>query len=79
MYPTLPKTREEVHEALQSMVTITSKDEQFVLENNTETAIVRLSCSSNHEFMAYSVDEIFVDETFKCCPRYFYQLYNSWI
>ena len=46
MYPTLPKAREEVHEALQSIVTITSKDEQFVLENNTETAIVILSCSS---------------------------------
>ena len=30
VYPTLPKSREDVHETLDSMTTLNSKDEEFV-------------------------------------------------
>ncbi|XP_068238357.1 uncharacterized protein [Palaemon carinicauda] len=75
-YPVLPKNRKEVHQALESMNTTTSKGEEFVLENNPDTGIVILSCTTNLEFLVTSAEEIFIDGTFKSCPKYFYQLYS---
>ena len=40
VYPILPKSREDVHAALDSMATLTSKDEEFVKVNSIETGIV---------------------------------------
>ena len=76
VYPILPKSREDVHAALESMATVTSKEEEFVQVNNIKTGIVTLSCLSNLEFLVNSVEEIFIDGTFKSCPKYFYQLYT---
>ena len=76
VYPVLPKSREDVHAALDSMATLTSEDEEFVQVNSIETGIVILSCLSNLKFLVNSVEEIFFDGTFKCCPKYFYQLYT---
>ena len=76
VYPILPKSREDVHAALDSMAILTSKDEEFVQVNSIETGIVILSCLSNLKFLVNSVEEIFIDGTFKCCPKYFYQLYT---
>ena len=39
-YPVLPKTREEVHRALNSMNTTTTKGEDFILENNPYSGMV---------------------------------------
>ena len=30
----------------------------------------------NMEYLCNSMSELFIDGTFKCCPRYFYQLYT---
>ena len=76
VYPILPNSREDVHAALDSMATLTSKDEEFVQVNSIETPIVILSCLSNLKFLVNSVEEIFIDGTFKCCPNNFYQLYK---
>ena len=40
VYPILPKSREDVHAALDFMATLTSKDEEFVQVNSIETGIV---------------------------------------
>ena len=76
VYPILPKSREDVHAALESMATLTSKEEEFVQVNNIKTEIVILSCLSSLEFLVNLAEEIFIDGTFKCCPKYFYQLYT---
>ena len=76
VYPALPKTRQELHQTLNSMTTSTSKGEDFILENNPETGLVVLSCTTNLEFLTNNAEEIFVDGTFKCCPKFFYQLYT---
>uniref|UniRef100_A0A0P4VQ93 MULE transposase domain-containing protein n=1 Tax=Scylla olivacea TaxID=85551 RepID=A0A0P4VQ93_SCYOL len=75
-YPVLPKTREEVHRALNSMNTTTTKGEDFILENNPYSGMVIISCITNLAFLANNAEEIFVDGTFKSCPKFFYQLYT---
>ena len=70
VYPILPKSR-DVHAALDSMATLTSKDEEFVQVNSIETGIVILSCLSTLKFLVNSVEEIFIDGTFKCCPKHY--------
>lgn len=65
VYPVLPKTREEVHHALNSMTTTTTKGEDFILENNPESGMVIISCTTNLTFLANTAEEIFVDGTFK--------------
>lgn len=76
VYPVLPKTRQELHQALNSMTTSTNKGEDFILENSPEKGLVILSCATNLKFLTNTADEIFVDGTFKCCPKFFYQLYT---
>ena len=65
-----------MHAALDSMATLTSKDEEFVQVNSIETGIVISSCLPSLKFLVNSVEEIFIGGTFKCCPKYFYQLYT---
>ena len=72
VYPILPKSREDVHAALEFMATITSKEKTFVQVNNIETGIVILSYMPNLKFLFLSVEEIFIDVTFKCCIKYFF-------
>ena len=50
VYPILPKSREDVQAALDSMASLSSKDEEFVQVNSIETEIVILSrlCSNFH-------------------------------
>ena len=38
--------------------------------------MVILSCATNLKILTNTVDEIFVDGTFECCPKFFYQLYT---
>ena len=63
-YPVLPKTREEVHLALNSMNTTTTKGEDFVLENNPYSGMVIISCIPNLAFLVNTAEEIFVDGIF---------------
>ena len=77
-YPALPKNREDVHHALEEIQssTVTNKGEHFILKNDLESGIVVLSCASNMRFLVNSAEELFVDGTFKCCPKYFHQMYT---
>lgn len=74
-YPTLPKTMEETHEALQKMNIKTNKDEDFLLKNDPENGIIVFSTPKNLAFLC-EVDEIFMDGTYKYCPKFFKQLYT---
>jgi hypothetical protein len=54
----------------------TNKNEQFCLTNSKEHGIIILSCGSNPEALCQTTNEIFIDETFKFCSKYFEQLYT---
>ena len=54
----------------------TNKDEPFVLHNDRKTEIIISSCTSNPRCLCNEVQEIFIDDTFKCCSKYFLQMYN---
>lgn len=75
LFPAQPKNREEFHNILENIGFITSKDENFVLANDSESGIVILGCEANLKFLCSDV-EFFADGTFKCCPKYFAQLYT---
>ena len=67
----LPKSREDVHNAIELMDTRTSKNEEFVITNDDPSGLIIFSCSSNLEFFTNSAEEIFVDGTFRFCPNFF--------
>jgi hypothetical protein len=46
----LPKSREDVHNAIELMDTRTSKNEEFVITNDDPSGLIIFSCSSNLEF-----------------------------
>jgi hypothetical protein len=72
----LPPLPYEVHDAIDKMDIKTNKDEPFVLHNDRETGIIIFSCTSNLRCLCNEVQEIFIDGTFKCCSKYFLQMYN---
>lgn len=76
LYPAQPKSQQEFHEILDNVGVITNKDEDFVLVNDKESGIVILGCEANLKFLCSEADEVFADGTFKCCPKYFQQLYT---
>lgn len=76
LQPKLPSSRIETIEALGSMQPIlTSKEEQFLLVNDSESEIVIFSCTNNLQILS-NVPEIYADGTFKCSPKFFTQLYT---
>ena len=74
--PALPKSRLGVHNALEQMTVKTSKDEYFVLWNDPCTGVIIFSTGTNLECLASNVTELFIDGTFKCAPKFFYQMYS---
>ena len=70
-HPTLPKSREDVHTALDGMIIETSKSENMCLINDQESGIIIFSCTSNLRVLCTQVEEIFIDGTFKCCAKFF--------
>jgi hypothetical protein len=75
LFPDQPKNREEFHQILNVIGMETNKHEDFVLVNDSATGIIILGCEQNLKFLCNDV-EIFADGTFKCCPKYFSQLYT---
>ena len=75
-HPTLPKCIIDVHEALSTMTVKTSRSEDMCLVNDVDSHIIILSCTSNLRVLCTQVKEIFIDGTFKCCPKFFEQLYT---
>jgi hypothetical protein len=76
IHSSLPKSREDVHNAIELMDTRKSKDEEFVITNDVPSGLIIFSCSSDLEFLTNSAEEIFVDGTFSFCPKFVYQLYT---
>ncbi|CAG2206186.1 unnamed protein product [Mytilus edulis] len=73
--PNLPKSREEVHTLFEGYPVQTSKFENFLQVNDRENGIIIFTCTTNLECLCY-VEEIFMDGTFKFCPKFFNQLYT---
>ncbi|CAG2193079.1 unnamed protein product [Mytilus edulis] len=73
--PNLPKSREEVHTLFEGYPVQTSKFENFLQVNDRENGIIIFTCTTNLECLCY-VEEIFMDGTFKFCPKFFKQLYT---
>ena len=73
-YTALPKNIAVLHDALKEMIIETNKSENFILINYVESVIAIFSCTSNLECLAQNVQDVFVDGTFKCCPKYFFQM-----
>jgi hypothetical protein len=73
---TLPKSREDTHAAIEMIDTMTSKNERFLIVNDQESGIIIFSTETNVTCLCNDVEELFIDGTFKCCARHFYQLYT---
>jgi hypothetical protein len=58
----LPKSREDVHNAIELMDTRTSENEEFVITNDVPSGLIIFSCSSNLEFLTNSAEEILLME-----------------
>ena len=56
IYPVLPKSRDEVHHAIELMDMSTCKEENFVIMNDAQSGIVIFSCISNLEFLVNSAE-----------------------
>ncbi|XP_060845246.1 uncharacterized protein LOC132924821, partial [Rhopalosiphum padi] len=73
--PKLPTNLEELHLALTNLGEIkTNRDEIFLFINNSVKNIVAFSTQSNLKHLT-ECDVLYVDGTFKSCPRPFYQLF----
>ena len=71
----MPKCISDVHEALDSIECITSKNEPFLFLNEKDTNIVIFTCQTNI-VMAENTDTFYVDGTFSYCPNFFCQLFT---
>ena len=75
--PTLPKSRADTHAAIAMIDTMTSKNEKFLIAvNDQESGINIFSTETNVTCLCNDVEELFIDGTFKCCARHFYQLHT---
>lgn len=53
----------------------TNRDESFLLFNDSAKGIVIFSCTKNLGCLCF-VTDLFIDGTFKCCAKFFHQLYS---
>jgi hypothetical protein len=75
---TIPKLRNnlpDLHNILLNENIQTNRDEHFLLVNDNEYIIIIFSKITNLNFLS-EVDTIFVDETFKNCPKLFTQFFT---
>lgn len=73
--PVLPKTLSKLHSALKHYNVRTNRDENFLYLNDKINNVVAFSCDTNLTFLR-QVKTIFVDGTFKACPKLFYQIFT---
>ena len=74
--PALPKSRSEAQDAIQSVSLETNKSENVVLVNDKDSEILAFSSQTNLQTLCNIVTELFIDGTFKFCPKHFFQLYT---
>jgi hypothetical protein len=70
VYPTIPKTQEDVITTVKSMELTTNKGENFLLLASEVNRIIIFSCFTNLYFLC-QVDNIYVDGTFQYCSKFF--------
>ena len=58
------------------MTVKTSKSEDMCLVNDVDSHIIIFSWTSNLRVLCTQVKEIIIHGTFKCCPKFFEQLYT---
>ncbi|XP_016663060.1 uncharacterized protein LOC107884772 [Acyrthosiphon pisum] len=75
VHPSLPSCIEELHVALGSMKIKTNIGEQFLFVNDIVNSIVGFSTQQNIKVLC-DVKKIYVDGTFKSCPKNFTQLFT---
>jgi hypothetical protein len=76
-FPKLPKSCLESHCALEDIKEkiITNRKENFLMINDIESNIIIFSCDVNLKHLCRCT-RIFMDGTFKYCPKYFLQLFT---
>ena len=73
--PVLPQNISEVHDALDVYDLKTCRGEPFLLKNDKLKNYIIFSCQTNIEILR-NADKIYIDGTFKCCAKYFYQMFT---
>jgi hypothetical protein len=76
-FPKLPKSCLESHCALEDIKEkiITNRKENYLMINDIESNIIIFSCDVNLKHLCRCT-RIFMDGTFKYCPKYFLQLFT---
>jgi hypothetical protein len=75
LYPPLPKSKQDVHDALDAISVKTTTDENFILVNDRTTGIAIFSCETNLRFLC-TLSRIYVDGTFSYCTKFFVQMFT---
>jgi hypothetical protein len=73
--PPMPRNIQDVHNALNTVLTKTVRNEEFLLVNDIDSNIIIFSRYTNLNFLC-SVETWYMDGTFQYCAKYFYQLYT---
>ncbi|KAF0686992.1 Uncharacterized protein FWK35_00038294, partial [Aphis craccivora] len=73
--PKKPTNIQEVHSSLNSLEIKTFDNETFLLVNDSNKNLVMFSCKKNLATLC-TVKTIYVDGTFKYCPKFFLQLFT---
>jgi len=73
--PTNPTCISEVHDIVDFLKPITSKNENFLMINDINSNIIIFSCETNLSFLCKS-ETVYIDGTFSYCPIFFLQLFT---
>lgn len=73
--PKLPKSTEEAQDSLDKINITTLAGENFLFFNDKASNIVILTCNTNLNILKENRC-IYVDGTFKYCPKFFYQMFT---
>ncbi|KAL4143941.1 hypothetical protein QTP88_006189 [Uroleucon formosanum] len=74
----LPSNLEELYKSVSEYSLITNLGENFIYDNDFVNNIITFTCTQNLEQLK-KASTLFVDGTFKSCPKQFYQLFSFFI
>jgi len=75
IHPKLPKSSLETQNALNNMEILTNTGKHFMIINDIHTSIIIFSTTTNLKTLC-DTDNIYVDGTFKSCPKFFHQIFT---
>lgn len=75
IHPRLPKSSLETQNSLNNMEILTNTGEPFMIINDIHTSIIIFSTVTNLKTLC-DTDNIYVDGTFKSCPKFFHQIFT---